>query len=92
MSPVLKSNLPSAYLPLPSLMPGYQSGQENKLPLAKVDASGATPVIVASGAVNGSVPTRSLVLWAVLIAGALALAAMAWALMKQSGRDAKTSS
>lgn len=86
------ANLPSAYLPLPSLMPGYQSGQENKLPLAKVDASGATPVIVASGAVNGSVPTRSLVLWAVLIAGALALAAMAWALMKQSGRDAKTSS
>lgn len=79
---------PSAYLPLPSLMPGYQPGQENKLPLATPESVGAA--IVASGALSDSMPTRSLVLWGVLIAGALALGAMAWALMKQSSRDAKT--
>ena len=84
------AKLPSAYLPLPSLMPGYQSGQENKLPLAALESAGAGPVIVASGAVSDSMPTRSLVLWGVLIAGALALGAMAWALMKQSSRAAKT--
>ncbi len=84
------ANLSSAYLPLPSLMPGYQSGQENKLPLATLEASGAGPVIVGSSAASDSIPTRSLVLWGVLIAGALALGAMAWALMKQNSRDAKT--
>ena len=83
------ANLSSAYLPLPSLMPGYQSGQENKLPLVTLESGDAGPVIVASGAVSDSMPTRSLVLWGVLIAGALALGAMAWALMKQSSCDAK---
>ena len=84
------ANLSSAYLPLPSLMPGYQSGQENKLPLAGLESGGAGPVTVASGALSNGMPTRSLVLWGVLIAGALALGAMAWALLKQSRRDAKT--
>ena len=84
------ANLPSAYLSLPSLMPGYQMGQENKLPVAKVEASSAGQVIVPTGAADGSLPTRSLVLWGVLIAGALALAAMTWALTKQNSRDAKT--
>ena len=77
----------SAYLPLLSLMPGYQPGQENKLPLAALESGAAA--IVASGASSDGMPTRSLVLWGVLIAGALALGAMAWALMKQSSRDAK---
>ena len=86
------ANLSSAYLPLPSMMPGYQSGQENKLPLAKVEASAAGSAIVASSAASDGIPTRSLVLWGVLIAGALALGAMAWALMKQSSRDARVSS
>lgn len=83
------ADAPSAYLPLPSLMPGYQSGQENKLPLATLEASGAGPVVVASSAASDSIPTRSLVLWGVLIAGALALGAMAWVLLKQSRRDAE---
>lgn len=85
------ANLSSAYLPLPSLMPGYQSGQENKLPLAEVEARGAGPVVVASGAASDTVPARSLVLWGVLIAGALALGVMAWSLMRQGSRDAKAS-
>lgn len=84
------ADAPSAYLPLPSVMPGYQQGQENKLPLATLEAGGAGPVIVGSSAASDSIPTRSLVLWGVLIAGALALGAMAWVLMKQSSRDAKT--
>ncbi len=83
------ANLASAYLNLPSLIPGYQPGQESKLPLAMVETSGAGPAIAASGAASNSIPTRSLVLWGVLIAGTLALGAMAWVLMRQSSRDAQ---
>ena len=67
------AGLVSAYLPLPSLMPGYQPGQENTLPLATLQLSSASPVVIASSTADGRVPTRSLVLWGVLIAGALAL-------------------
>ncbi len=77
----------SAYLPLASLMPGYQSGQENTLPLARADISAsavaAGPAAVAQAASNAP-PTRSLVLWGVLLAGVVLLGLMAWALMKQS--------
>lgn len=83
------ANVASAYLSLPSLMPGYQPGQESKLPLALVETGGAGPAIVAFGAASNSIATRSLVLWGVLIAGALALGVMAWVLMRQSSRDAQ---
>jgi hypothetical protein len=77
----------NAYLPLQSLIPGYESGAENKLPLAtaviSVDASGnAAPVITAPPS-SPFPPMRTMVLWGVLVAGALALALMAWVLMKQ---------
>ena len=81
------SDAVSAYLPLASLMPGYQSGQENALPLARADisagAAAAAPTAVALAATNAP-PTRSLVLWGVLLAGVVLLGLMAWALMKQS--------
>ena len=83
----------SAYLPLVSLMPGYQSGQENALPAARVDISiaavAAGPAAVAQATSNAP-PTRSLVLWGVLLAGVAVLGLMAWALMKQSKKPAGT--
>ncbi len=82
----------SAYLPLVSLMPGYQSGQENTLPLARADISAnavvASPVVAAQAASNAP-PTRSLVLWGVLLLGVAVLGLMAWALMKQTAKSAE---
>jgi Protein of unknown function (DUF3999) len=84
----------SAYLPLVSLMPGYQSGQENALPAARADISTAAvaagPAAVAQAASNAP-PTRSLVLWGVLLAGVVALGLMAWALMKSGKKPSDLS-
>jgi hypothetical protein len=82
----------SAYLPLVSLMPGYQSGQENTLPLASADISAGavaiSPAAVAQATSNAP-PTRSLVLWGVLLFGVVALGFMAWVLMKQTAKSAE---
>jgi Protein of unknown function (DUF3999) len=84
----------SAYLPLVSLMPGYQSGQENALPAARADISTAE-VAAGSAAVaqatSNAPPTRSLVLWGVLLAGVVALGLMAWALMKSGKKPSESS-
>ena len=77
----------SAYLPLQSLIPGYESGAENKLPLALArvaDAGGDATPLVAAPPTSQSLSTRNLVLWGVLVAGALALGWMAWVLMRQT--------
>lgn len=77
----------SPYLPMASLIPGYQALQENTLPLAQADIArmqGGSAGLVAAQAISDGVPTRSLVLWGVLLAGALALGLMAWALLKQT--------
>lgn len=80
----------SAYLPMQSLIPGYESGVENKLPLVtaaiSLDAAGHATPVIAAAPLSRFPPVRTLVLWGVLVAGALALALMAWVLMKQSGR------
>ena len=75
----------SAYLPLPSLIPGYQSGQEDGLPLAALVATGPapTPSITAVSSPGNMPPTRNLILWGVLLAGVALLGMMAWMLMKQ---------
>ncbi len=84
-----------AFLPMASLIPGYKASQENALPLAKADVSKAEASggnaslagpLVAAQAPGDGIPTRTLVLWAILLAGALALGAMAWVLMKQTKR------
>ncbi len=78
----------STYLPVQSLIPGYDSGAENKLPLASAQAADAplnAPAVLVDTAPPSQTPaTRDLVLWGVLIAGALALGVMAWVLMKQT--------
>jgi hypothetical protein len=83
----------AAFLPMSSLIPGYKASQENALPLAKADVSkaeasggsaGVAGPLVAAQAPGDGIPTRTLVLWGILLAGALALGAMAWVLMKQT--------
>lgn len=80
-----------AFLPLPSLVPGYQNGQEATLPRAQADVARAAitggaaaggPVVAA--ATSDGFSTRSAVLWGVLLAGVVALAAMAWLLVRQT--------
>lgn len=77
------ANAASPYLPMQSLMPDYRPAQENSLPLAQAD--GAAALVPASAGRDG-MPTRNIVLWAVLLLAALALAAMAWVLLKQNAR------
>lgn len=82
----------SAFLPLASLVPGYQPHQENSLPLAQVDVAraditGGPPAggaLVPAAAVSSGVSLRSAVLWGVLVAGVAALALMAWLLLRQT--------
>lgn len=78
----------NSYLPLPSLVPGYQPAQENTLPLARIEvaAPGAAnaPVSVQAPDLGNKTSTKTMVLWAVLLAGVLALGLMAWALMRQT--------
>ena len=83
----------NAYLPLPSLVPGYQPRQEDRLPLARlatdaapesVQPSPPAPTTVQAGAASEGTPTRALVLWGVLLAGVLLLGGMAWALARQT--------
>jgi Protein of unknown function (DUF3999) len=79
-----------AYLPVSNLIPGYKPAQENTLPAAKVDtaAAGSDAALVPNAAGGDTVATRSLVLWGILLLGVIALAAMAWVLMKQNRKTA----
>jgi hypothetical protein len=75
------ANAVNPYLPVQSLMPDYRAAQENSLPLATIDGTAA---LVPATASRDGLPTRSIVLWAVLLLAALALGAMAWVLFKQN--------
>lgn len=75
----------ASYLPIASLMPNYQSGQENTLPLARLEVSAAdagAALATTAQSTSSTPPTRSLILWGVLLLGVLLLGLMAWALMK----------
>jgi hypothetical protein len=81
----------AAFLPMASLIPNYQSSQENALPLAQADVAkadvtggGLAGPLVAGSPQGDGLPTRSLVLWGILLLGVLALAGMAWGLLKQT--------
>lgn len=82
----------SAFLPLVSLVPGYQPAQENQLPVAladvaRADITGGQPAdgaLVPAAAASGGISTRSAVLWGVLLAGVAALGLMAWLLLRQT--------
>ncbi|MDH4417408.1 MAG: DUF3999 domain-containing protein [Acidovorax sp.] len=82
----------SAFLPLASLVPGYQPALENQLPVAladvaRADITGGKPAdgaLVPAAAASGGISTRSAVLWGVLLAGVVALGLMAWLLLRQN--------
>lgn len=87
-----------AFLPMASLIPGYKAQQENSLPVAQADVSkadvtggsaGAAGPLVAAPPPSQGMPTRTLVLWGILLAGALALGLMAWVLLKQTRQAPK---
>lgn len=91
------ANAAGAFLPMASLIPNYQPAQENTLPLAQADVSkaeasggsaGLAGPLVAAAPPGGGMPTRSLVLWGILLLGVLALAGMAWGLLKQTKKTA----
>ncbi|MEZ5629749.1 MAG: DUF3999 family protein, partial [Burkholderiaceae bacterium] len=86
-----RADAAGTYLPLPSLIPGYEPGAQGRLPeaiLAGAAPAVATPTAapVATIAPGGQRDLRQWTLWAVLVAGVLALGGMAWALMRQLGK------
>ncbi len=73
-------------LPIKTLIPGYQLGDENKLSVAKVNSESvvATPTAAATTEAKSAMPpTKTLILWAVLLAGVILLAFLAFSLSKQ---------
>jgi hypothetical protein len=79
-----RADAPAAYLPLASLIPGYQPGAQDPLPAAAFTASPTAAVpTTAAGAQNDA---RQWTLWAVLVAGVLLLGGMAWTLVRQLNR------
>ena len=78
-----RSDAKSALLPVASLIPGYESHAESRLPLAAVGAvtRGAMPQD-AYPAWLQDVPPRKLALWAVLVGAVALLGFMAWRLSR----------
>jgi hypothetical protein len=88
-----RANAPGAYLPLESLIPGYQPGAQNKLPAAKLapTATGAAPdttAAVPTTAIGAQRNLRGWTLWAILLVGVLVLGGMAWTLVRQLDKPA----
>jgi len=81
-----RADAPAVYLPLGSLMPGYEPGAQTKLPAASL-AMPAASAAVPTTAAGAQRDTRSWILWAILLAGVLALGGMAWVLARQLGRS-----
>lgn len=77
--------LERASLPLASVMPGYESGAEQALPMATVGEVTTAPLPGDRWRwLLGDDGGRRLALWAVLIAGVVALGGMAWRLGRQA--------
>ena len=87
-----RADAASVYLPLASLMPGYEPGAQGKLPEASLTTATAAapassaPMPVPTVATGEPIDTRRWVLWAILLIGVLALGGMAWVLMRQIGK------
>ena len=80
------SDIPSAMLPLKTLVPGYRSGQAIAVDQASVELPAPSPSPaaqppIAPGAV-GTTQSKPFWLWAILGLGLLMLARMAWSLLR----------
>jgi len=83
------------FLPLASVIPGYQPGAEDKLPQAEVASVVGGASAAEAAAASAPVKTSPLAdpsgarqgwLWAVLIGGVILLVGMAWSLMRANAR------
>ncbi|MCL1961441.1 MAG: DUF3999 domain-containing protein [Desulfovibrionaceae bacterium] len=81
-----RADAPSVYLPLASLIPGYEPGAQDPLPAATLAAPPA-PAPVPTTAAGAERDARSKILWAILLAGVLALGGMAWTLARQLNKS-----
>ncbi|MFT3778551.1 MAG: DUF3999 domain-containing protein [Ottowia sp.] len=81
-----RADAPAASLPLPSLMPGHEPGAQARLPAAALAAPAPQPAAVPTTAPGAQRDVRRWTLWAILLAGVLALGGMAWALVRQLGK------
>lgn len=79
-----RADAPAVYLPLASLIPGYEPGAQARLPAASLAAAPAVTAAPTTAA-GAQRDTRSWILWAILLAGVLALGGMAWVLARQLG-------
>ena len=84
-----RADAPDVYLPLASLIPGYEPGAQNKLPAASLSPAAAMPgasAAVSTTPVGSQRDPRNWTLWAILLVGVLALGGMVWALTRQLGK------
>lgn len=84
-----RADAPAVALPLPSLMPGHQPGDQAELPQASlVSAAPGAASALPTTAPGATRDPRRWLLWGVLIGGVLLLGGMAWALVRQMNRSA----
>jgi hypothetical protein len=79
----------SAWVNVATLIPGYQRGDELKLPEAKLGPVEGAPRAAASGlpAIVDELGPRKIALWSILVIGVLVLGGMAWRLSRQMGSE-----
>ena len=77
-----RADAPMAYLPVDTLVPNHDAAVVAGLPRASVPGSDAPAVLSAVVAAPG-IPARTVILWAVLLAGTLALAGMVFQLTRR---------
>ncbi|MDR2188219.1 MAG: DUF3999 domain-containing protein [Azonexus sp.] len=82
-----RADAATVYLPLSSLIPDYQPAAENQLAAASLTATAPPPAAALTTLPAAERDPRRWVLWAVLAAGVLALGGMAWALLRQLGKQ-----
>jgi hypothetical protein len=76
----------TALLPIGTLIPGYQFGDESKLATAKVNIESTVTTAMAPEKIeekSSLPPTKTLILWGVLLAGVVLLAYLAFSLSRQ---------
>lgn len=79
-----KTGAANVLLPVSSLIPNYKAGDEQSIAEAKVDGVIAMPNLNdASSNISVASSKRSMILWLILAFGVLALAGVAWSVIKQ---------
>lgn len=78
----------NTYLTLEEIMPQEEGLKLSQLPVATIASTvGDAPIVVLEGADDRRMPTRNLILWAALIAGAIVLTATALRLFRANAQD-----